>query len=54
MTTRDLEELGDAFTQHVLLRDGAPIPLTLRDLITAIPHGADPAYDLNTRLERLR
>jgi hypothetical protein len=71
MTTNEIQELGDAFTQHVLLRDGAEIPLTLQELVTAIesapapgfprrnmfmvdegaiPHGADPAFELNTRL----
>jgi hypothetical protein len=71
MTTDEITELGDAFTQHVLLRDDAQIPLTLAELVTAIqsatapgfprrkmfmvdegaiPHGADPAFELNTRL----
>jgi hypothetical protein len=71
MTTDEIAELGDAFTQHILLREGAQIPLTLQELVTsiesatapgfpqrkmfmvdegAIPHGADPAFELNTRL----
>jgi hypothetical protein len=71
MTPDEIADLGDAFTQHVLPLDGAQIPLTLQELVTAIesatapsfplrnmfmvdegaiPHGADPAFELNTRL----
>jgi hypothetical protein len=71
MTTAEIADLGDVFTQRILLREGAAIPMTLAELVTAIesatapgfprrkmfmvdegaiPHGTDPAFELNTRL----
>lgn len=44
MTTAEVAQLGDAFTQYVLLRGGAAIPLTLADLVTAIESAPAPGF----------
>jgi hypothetical protein len=71
MTTDEIADLGDAFTQHIVLRNGLTVPMTLAELVAAIesatgpsfprrnmfmvdegaiPHAADPTFELNTRL----
>ena len=46
MTPDEIADLGDAFTQHVLPLDGAQIPLTLQELVTAIESATAPSFPL--------